>query len=104
MFTESFAYDVIGRLQTSTASLGGGQIYITTNNYNGATGLLESVMYPASTPAVPNSRFRVKYEYEYGLLKRVRDFNAPSTVYWKQVATNAAGQAIDEAYGNGLHS
>ncbi len=52
--------------------------------------------YPASTPAVPASRFKASYEYANGVLKRVRDFNTPATVYWEQVATNARGLATDE--------
>lgn len=103
-YSESYSYDNKGRLENATVNAGGAANYVITNAYNSSTGLLESVTYPQSTTAVPGSRFKVKYEYEYGLPKRVRDFNTPATIYWEQLATNAAGQSLDEQYGNGFHS
>jgi RHS repeat-associated protein len=102
-FSESFIYDGLGRLVDATTNADATP-FVVSNSYNATTGFLETVTYPNSTSAVPGSRFKVKYEYENGLLKRTRDFNTPSTIYWEQVATNAAGQAIDEQLGNGLHT
>ena len=96
-YTESFTYDDKGRLQNSTVNLGGAPNYVVTSEYSATTGLLEAVTYPESTTAVTGSRFKVKYDYEYGLLKRARDFNTPATIYWEQLATNAAGQSLDDA-------
>jgi RHS repeat-associated protein len=102
-YSESYAYDSLSRLQDKTMNADATS-FVVSSAYNGNTGLLESVTYPTSTSAVANSRFKVKYDYEYGLLKRVRDFNTPATVYWERVATNGAGQTIDELLGNGLHT
>lgn len=102
-YSESFTYDSLGRLQDATTNADSTS-FVVSNAYNSTTGFLETVTYPTSTSAVAGSRFKLKYEYEAGLLKRTRDFNSPSTIYWEQVATNASGQAIDEIYGNGLHT
>jgi RHS repeat-associated protein len=102
-YSESYAYDSKGRLQDATMNADAAS-FVVSNTYNSTTGLLETITYPTSTSAVPGSRFKVKYEYEYGVAKRVVDFNSPTTVYWEQIATNAAGQPIDELYGNGLHT
>jgi RHS repeat-associated protein len=41
-------------------------------------------------------------DYQSGQLLRVKDANAPTTVFWQANATNAAGQVIDDQLGNGL--
>jgi len=102
-YSESFVFDSLGRLQDATINADATS-FVTSSSYSSTTGLLETLTYPTSTTAVTNSRFKVKYEYEYGLMKRVRDFNTTSIVYWEQVAANAAGQTIDEQYGNGVHT
>ncbi len=102
-YSEAFTYDSLGRPQDHTINADATS-FVVSNSYSSATGFLDTVTYPSSTSAVPGSRFKVKYEYEYGMVKRVRDFNTASTVYWEQVAGNAAGQAVDEVYGNGVHT
>jgi RHS repeat-associated protein len=102
-YSESYTYDSLGRVQNATTNADAAS-FVVSNSYNSTTGLLETTTYPISTTAVAGSRFKVKYEYDYGLLKRTLDFNTPATIYWEQVATNAAGQAIDEQLGNGLHT
>jgi RHS repeat-associated protein len=102
-YSESYTYDALGR-SSQVATLASGTTYNVDSAYDGATGLLDSVTYPTSTTAVPGSRFKVQYTYNYGQLKSVRDFNTPSLVYWQSVATNAAGQATDELAGNGFHT
>jgi RHS repeat-associated protein len=102
-FSQSFTYDSAGRIQNATTNADAAT-FVVSNGYSTTTGLLETVTYPTSTSAVPGSRFKVQYDYSYGLLKRVRDFNTPTTIYWEQIAGNAAGQAIDEQLGNGLHT
>jgi len=96
-YSESYVYDAYGRLQDTTTAADATS-FVLSNSYSATTGLLETVTYPTSTSAVPGSRFKVKYEYDYGQLKRVRDFNTPTTTYWEQVATNASGQAVDEQF------
>lgn len=102
-YSQSYAYDTLARLKDVTTNADGTS-FVVSNSYDATTGLIDTVTYPTSTSAVPGSRFKVRYEHEYGSLKRVRDFNAPSTIYWEQIASNAAGQAIDEQLGNGLHT
>lgn len=102
-YSESFVYDSLGRLQDATTNADATS-FVISKTYNATTGYLETLTYPASTTAVPNSRFKIKYEYQNGQMARVRDFNTPSTVYWESVATNAAGQVIDEQYGNGVRT
>ena len=102
-FSESFTYDSLGRLQDATSNIDG-TAYIVSRSYSATSGALETVTYPTSTSAVPGSRFKVQYEYASGLLKRVRDFHTPATTYWEQVAADASGRAIDEQFGNGLHT
>lgn len=102
-YSESYVYDSKGRLQDATMNADAAS-FVVSQTYDSTTGLLDAVTYPTSTSAVPGSRFKVKYEYAYGMTKRVVDFNSPATVYWEEVATNAVGQSIDEVYGNGLHT
>jgi len=102
-YSQSYTFDSLGRVQNVTTNADATS-FVVTNSYNATTGFLETVTYPTSTSAVPGSRFKVQYDYAVGLLKRVKDFNTPTTVYWEQIATNAAGQTLDELYGNGLHT
>ncbi|MGE0383050.1 MAG: RHS repeat domain-containing protein [Hyphomicrobium sp.] len=66
--------------------------------YDASTGQPDSLTYPISTSGY---RFKTKFEYGYGILKKVSDFNAPSTVYWQLNAHDERGQPIDEQLGNG---
>ena len=102
-YSELYTYDGLGRADSITTGFDSAS-YVVNYSYSSATGLPETVTYPTSTNAVANSRFKVKYEYDYGRLKRVRDANSPAVVYWEQVAANSAGQSLDEVYGNGLHT
>ena len=102
-YSESYAYDSIGRPQTITTVVDGTS-YPVISTYSATTGFVNTITYPTSTSGVPGSRFKVQYDYAYGILQRVKNFNTPDTVYWEEVATNAAGQAINEQYGNGLHT
>lgn len=102
-YTESYSFDSLGRPQDGTTTFDSTSFTVS-NGYDATTGLLATVTYPTSTSAVPNSRFEVQYDYAYGLLSDVRDFNTPATVYWQQVASDAAGHPIDEQYGNALHT
>lgn len=102
-YSENYAYDSLGRPQDITTNADSGS-FVVSSSYNSTTGFLDSVTYPTSTSAVTGSRFKVQYEYANGLLKRTKDFYSPATVYWEQVATNAAGRTIDEQSGNGLHT
>jgi RHS repeat-associated protein len=45
---------------------------------------------------------KLQYDYQYGQLYRVRDFNSPFTNFWTANATNARNQITQETLGNGL--
>jgi RHS repeat-associated protein len=100
--SQTFTFDSTGRPQDTTTTIDGTS-YVVSNSYEPATGLLSTVTYPASTTAVPGSRFKVQYEYNYGLLADVKDANS-GTVYWTNLATDPAGRTITEQFGNGLNS
>ena len=67
--------------------------------YDATTGLVDSLTYPESTAQY---RLKLKHEYDKGLLKRVKDFNVPATVFWEATTMDAYGQILDETLGNGL--
>lgn len=95
-YGESYAYDSVGRpVQTTISS---DATYAIDYSYN-AIGAMETLTYPASTSAY---RLKLQYEYQYGDLKRVKDFNSPYATFWQANATNARHQVIDDQLGNGL--
>jgi RHS repeat-associated protein len=102
-YVEHYSYDSLGRPQEITTTVDSTN-YVITAAYNSTSGMLDSVTYPTSTSAAPNSRFKVKYEYAHGVVQRVRDFNNAATVYWERIAADASGRTIDEQLGNGLHT
>ena len=99
-YRELHGYDSKGRhVQTEyfqgAAKLGTVNVgYATTTH-----GLVDSLTYPESTSQY---RLKLKYEYSKGLLKRVKDYNAPTTVFWQATVMDAYGQILDETLGNGL--
>lgn len=98
-FFEYYSYDASGRLsQRSTTT---DAIYYTNLGYSSTTALLESLTYPVSTSAY---RLKIKYTYQNGILKRVSNFDVPSTVFWEAEASDARGNVIDEVLGNGLQT
>ena len=82
------------RNRTKTADVS----YSINVGYDAATGLPDSLTYPVSTSGY---RFKTKFEYGYGILKKISNFNAPTTVYWQLNAHDERGQPIDEQLGNG---
>jgi len=89
----------VGRLSRRTTTVGSN--YLTDYGYSSATGLLESLTYPASTGGY---RLKLRYDYQNGYLKKISDFNASSTVFWEAAATDARGNVVDETLGNGLRT
>ncbi|MGH3804907.1 MAG: hypothetical protein ACRDTD_33140, partial [Pseudonocardiaceae bacterium] len=57
--------------------------------------------YPTSTSSY---RLKLQYDYQNGMLLRVKDFNAPATVFWTANATDPRGALISETLGNGLQT
>jgi RHS repeat-associated protein len=66
--------------------------------YN-SLGALHTLTYPVSTSGY---RLKLQYDYQHGQLLRIKDFNAPATVFWQANATDARGRAIDEQLGGSL--
>jgi RHS repeat-associated protein len=97
-YSENLTYDSIGRLQqraiTSDAT------YNFNFTYN-SQGTLDTLTYPVSTSSY---RLKLQYEYQSGQLLRVKDFNAPTTVFWQANATDAWGHVIHETLGNGVQT
>ncbi len=57
-------------------------------------------MYPTS---VGSYRLTLGYEYQNGLLKRIRDGGTGGTeVFWELTATDAVGRILNESLGNGV--
>jgi RHS repeat-associated protein len=102
-YAESYTYDTLARPQDEKTTIDGTD-YVVSRGYDSVTGFLSTVTYPNSTTAVAGSRLTVQYNYQNGVLQSVADTNSPGTVYWQAMATDAAGHATDEQYGNALHT
>ena len=100
-YREVHSYDSKGRPVQTQYFQGAQAIGAVNLAYQATTGLVDSLTYPVSTAGY---RLKLQYEYDRGLLNRVRDFNAASTVYWAATSMDAYGQIIDETLGNGLRT
>jgi RHS repeat-associated protein len=98
-YRELHSYDSKGRPVQTEYFQGTDSIGLVNLAYVSSTGLVDSLTYPESTAQY---RFKLKYEYDRGLLKRVQDFNAPTTVFWEATTMDAYGQVIDETLGGVL--
>jgi RHS repeat-associated protein len=97
-YSEIYTYDSIGRL--SNTAISSDASYQVDYAYN-SLGALHTLTYPTSTSSY---RLKLQYDYQYGQVLRVKDFNAPTTVFWQGNATDARGALIDESLGNGIQS
>jgi RHS repeat-associated protein len=97
-YSEAYTYDASGR--PAAIAYSADKTYSVNFGYHPTTGFLDNVTYPVSTSGY---RLRAQYIYTRGILSQVRDFNAPSTVWWQVVAEDARGNPIDEQFGNGVH-
>ncbi|MGH8241770.1 MAG: FG-GAP-like repeat-containing protein [Steroidobacteraceae bacterium] len=95
-YAESYTYDAFGRPSATTIT--SDTTYSINMGYNTATGLPESLTYPVSTSGY---RLKTRFEYDHGILSKISDFNAPSTVFWQLNAHDERGQPMDEQLGNG---
>lgn len=95
-YSESYTFDSLGRPSATTVVADAS--YSINMGYNTITGLPESLTYPVSTSSY---RLKTKFEYGYGILNKISDFNAPTTVFWELFAHDERGQPIDEQLGNG---
>jgi YD repeat-containing protein len=97
-YSESYAYDSIGRPQTTTVT--SDATYLIDYTYNNI-GALQTLTYPTSTSSY---RLKLQYDYQYGYLKSVKDFAAPATVFWNLNGADMGNRIYSETLGNGLVS
>ena len=101
-FSETYGYDTLSR-PTSTVTTIGSKSYTTTLGYHSsgsAIGQLRRIEYPTSTSG---STLLADYDYDSdGILYRVKDGDAPSTVWYELEETDALGQPHHGRFGNGL--
>jgi RHS repeat-associated protein len=95
-YSETYFYDAAGR--PSTTSISADTTYQIDYAYN-SLGSLDSLTYPTSTASY---RLKLKYDYQYGYLKQIKDFNAPTTVFWTQNSASMWNKTYQETLGNGL--
>jgi RHS repeat-associated protein len=95
-YAEQYVYDGLSRPVRRAIIADGTYEYA--YGYN-TLGQLDSLTYPASTSGY---RLKLGYDYAYGRLARIRDFNAPATMFWQLEAVDAAGRVLDETRGAGL--
>lgn len=97
-YSELYAYDTVGRLQTRTITSDATYQYDLAYNSGGR---LSTLTYPASYPST--YRFEAKFSYQNGILLSIADATA-GTVFWTANATNPSGQYTQETLGNGIVS
>lgn len=97
---ETYTYDAVGRLSQTQYS-GAGNNYYVNRTYDSVTGFPDTLTYPQSTSSY---RLKLQYEYQAGRLMRVKDFNAPTTVFWQANAMDARNNVLDEQLGNGIRT
>jgi RHS repeat-associated protein len=95
-YSETYTNDALGR--PSSTSILADTTYQIDYTYNNI-GALDTLTYPTSTSSY---RLKLQYDYQYGQLYRVRDFNALTTHFWTGNAANAWNQVTQESLGNGL--
>lgn len=96
-YFENYYYDSAGRASLTDYGLGAATHSVNLS-YSATTGLLESLEYPTSTAGY---RHKIVYEYQNGMLRKVRDF-ANTVTYWQANAQDPRGNVTNETLGNGL--
>ncbi|MGB9330141.1 MAG: RHS repeat-associated core domain-containing protein [Steroidobacteraceae bacterium] len=101
-YSESETYDNVGRRLARVINIPGQSNPFTyTWHYSSTTGLLSTLVYPASYP----STFALQLQYAYlnGSLQSVTGITDSGNVtVWQANATNPAGQVTQETLGNGI--
>ncbi|MEM7765591.1 MAG: FG-GAP-like repeat-containing protein [Pseudomonadota bacterium] len=102
-YWESYNYDTLSRLSTSSVDVGG-FTYTTEFDYyasGSGRGKLQRITYPTSTSSY---RFLVDYEYDgFGLLSKVKRGDGPGTVYYELLEADALGRERLSILGNGFN-
>jgi len=97
-YSEAHSFDSLGR-PSETQYTENGNTYTVEQTYSTLTGFVDTLTYPTSTSGY---RLKLQYDYQHGALWKVKDYNAPSTVFWQANAANARGQVTEQVLGNGL--
>jgi len=97
-YSETFSFDSLGR-PSQTQYAENGNTYTVNQTYSTLTGFVDTLTYPTSTSGY---QLKLQYDYQNGALWKVKDYNAPSTVFWQANAANARGQVTEQVLGNGL--
>ena len=97
-YSEGYLYDSQGRVSRRTINPGTAYDFDYTYNTFGA---LDTLTYPTTTAS---PRFALKYEYQNGILKYVKDATALTTVFWTANDTDASGNIINETRGTSLNT
>lgn len=97
-YSETYSFDSLGR-PSQTQYAENGNTYTVNQTYSTLTGFVDTLTYPTSTSSY---RLKLQYDYQNGALWKVKDYNAPSTVFWQANAANARGQVTEQVLGNGL--
>lgn len=98
-YSESYAYDNVGRLSQQTIQ------GLTFDLTYGTHGAVYSMMYPTTTNGC---RVKLIYSYQYGYLSAVTDNSSAGscgstgTVYWSANQQNWQGQSTQETLGNNV--
>jgi len=98
-YAEDYAYDGTGRIASRTITIPSELTYTYDFTYSSTTGLLDTMTYPVSTSSY---RLKLQYGYQNGMLQKISDFAAPTTVFWLANQTNARGLVTQETLGNGV--
>ncbi|MFZ1869129.1 MAG: SpvB/TcaC N-terminal domain-containing protein [Steroidobacteraceae bacterium] len=99
-YSESEAYDSLGRLSQRSIAIPSMGTYTYTWQYSATTGLLSTLTYPVSTSG---KSLELQYAYQNGILQSIKDIlDSPNVTIWQADAQNPAGQITQETLGNGL--
>ena len=98
-YVDAYSYDSLSRLSDRTITIPSDTSYSYDLTYNSLTGFVNTLTYPTSTPSY---RLELQYGYNNGILDKISDFDAPTTVFWVADTTNARGELTKETLGNGL--
>ncbi|HTE41481.1 MAG TPA: hypothetical protein VK629_11665, partial [Steroidobacteraceae bacterium] len=72
-YTESYTFDIKGRLTSQSISPGSMGTQVFDLEYDSSTGLVDTLTYPTSTSSY---RLKLQYGYANGILNNIKDFNA----------------------------
>ncbi len=98
-YVDNYSYDSLARLADRTIAIPSDRSYSYDYNYNANSGLLDTLTYPISTGSY---RLTLQYGYQNGILQKISDFNASTTVFWTANTTNPRGQITQDTLGNGV--